>query len=296
MSEIVYKDQSIHEPSTLHQHPLETIPQGSQSDGVLNGHDHSDVNTGALAKSGIGILALMVFSFIVVWLMMDRMLQTVARNDAVPSHTFVERAPASVAWPIDPTDTPLQAPDEVPALMPDPETPMVELREQDKAKLKGFDYVKDEQGRNIGVTLPIERAMEKVVGELPSENLTSVKIEKVIGEPVAMGEIPYSKKVLKAEKLKEGNQSPRFMPSNTGSATSVSGSSTDNSAGGTTSMRTAPMNPKTASPSSSGNTMPAPMVGQSKTPTGQLNTRSKTGNSTDAKPNTQVGSMREKVN
>jgi len=289
MSEIVYKDQSIHEPSTLHQHPLETIPQGSQSDGVVNGHDHSDVNTGVLAKSAIGLLALMVFSLVIVWVTMDRMLHAIARSDTVPSHTFVERAPASSAWPIDPTDTPLQAPDEVPALMPDPETPMVELREQDQAKLKGFDYAKDEQGRNTGVTLPIERAMEKVVGQLPSENLTSVKIDKAIAEPVAIGEIPYNKKVLKAEQLKEGKQSPRFMPSNSQATASTPNSSS-------TSIRTSPMNPKSGAPSSSGNTMPTTTVGQPKTPTGQPNTRSKTGNSTDAKPNTQVGAMREKVN
>ena len=201
---------------------------------------------------------------------MDWMLDTIARNDSVPSRTFVERPPASAAWPIDATDTPLQAPDEVPALMPDPETPMVELREQDQAKLKGFDYVKDEQGRNTAVTLPIERAMDKVIGTLPSENLTSVKIDKANGEPVALGEIPYNKKVLKAERLKEGKQSPRFMPPNTGSATSTSGSSTGNAASGTTTMKTSPMNPKPGTPSSSAKTMGTTTVNQPKTSVGSV--------------------------
>lgn len=263
-SEVVYKDQSIHEPTTAHQHPIETIPQGSQSDGVLNGHDKSDVNSGALARSALGLLALIVFSLVSMWFMMNWMLVKIAVNDTVPSQTFVERAPARSAWPIEPTDTPLQAPNETPALMPDPETPMVELREQDDAKLKGLDYVKDEQGRTTGVTLPIERAMDLTIERgLPSDNLTSVKLEKPNGEVVALGEIPYNKKVLKAEELKRGKKPVNLAPKNAETAKTT--------------------------------TMSTP-VGQPKTLEGQPNTRSKMDTSTDKRPNTQVGAVREKVN
>ncbi len=210
MSEVVYKDQSIHEPTTAHQHPLETIPQGSQSDGVINGHDKSDVNSGALAKAGLGMVALIVFSLVSMWIMMDWMLKAIAKGDSVPSHTYVERPRAESAWPIHPTDTPLQEPGEVPALMPDPETPMVELHEQDQAKLKQYDNVKDDKGRDVAVTLPIERAMDLTVERgLPSDNLAKVNIGKADGEPVAIGEIPYHKKKLKEEELDEGKKPGR---------------------------------------------------------------------------------------
>ena len=279
-----------------HQHPLETIPQGSQSDGVLNGHDKSDVNSGALAWSAAGMMALIVFSLVSMWLMMDWMLDRIAKSDTLPSKTFVERAPATLAWPIDATDTPLQAPNEVPALMPDPETPMVELREQDDARLKGLDYAKDEAGRTTGVTLPIDRAMDLTIERgLPTDNLTSAKVDKAIGEPVAMGEIPYNKKVLKAEALKKGKQSPRFTPANVGAATTPTTNAGTTKSG---TMKTAPLNSKTGA--KAGTTVnqnaPTPSVVTPKTSTGQPNTRSKTGAAMDKKPNTQVGAMREGVN
>jgi len=296
-SEVVLKDQSIHEPTTAHQHPLETIPQGSQSDGVLNGHDKSDVHAGALAYSALGMFGIIIFSLVSMWLMMDWMLDTIAKSDTKPSRTFVERAPASVAWPIDPTDTPLQAPDEVPALMPDPETPMIELREKDEAALGGFDYAKDDAGRTTGVTLPIDRAMDITLERgLPTNNLTTAKVDKAIGEPIAMGAIPYNKKILKAEALKKGKQSPRFTPPNVGAATSPT-TSTKNSTTNSTTMKTTPLNSKGNSTNNPINkTAPTTSIGKPKTTTGQPNTRSKTGAAINEKPNTQVGAMREGVN
>ena len=206
MSEVVLKDHSIHEPSQAHVHPLETIPQGTQADGVLNGHDHRDVDTGILAKCFLGLVALIIFSFVVVWFVTIGMLDALARNETVPSNTYIERPALVSSWPTPPIDTRLDPPQGMPVLQPDPELPNVELREADEARLENYNWAKDDKGRTTGVTVPIDRAMELTRERgLPSDNRTQVAIQKPSGEPVEMGEIPFSYRYLRdQERAKNG--------------------------------------------------------------------------------------------
>lgn len=228
MSEVVLKDRSIHEPTMAHVHPLETIPQGTQADGVLNGHDQRDVDTGILAKCFLGLVALIAFSFAVTWVVTNGMLGALKKNDAVPSNSYVERAELEQAWPVKPIDTPLQAPSAMPVLQANPELPNVELREEDEAQLDNYNWAKDDKGRTIGVKVPVDRAMELTIQRgLPSENRAQVTIVKPSGDPVAMGEISPSHKFMRdseRSKLSGGAQvsaasqtrgvrSPKVLPS-----------------------------------------------------------------------------------
>ena len=198
MSEEVLKDHSIHEPTTAHIHPLETIPQGTQGDGVLNGHDQRDVDTGILAKCFLGLVALIVFSFAVTWVLTNGMLGALKKTDTVPSSSYVERADLEHAWPVKPIDTPLQSPDAMPVLQADPESPNVELREEDEAQLYNYNEAKDAQGRKVGYKIPVDRAIDLTLERgLPSDNRVQVTLPKPSGDPVAMGEISPSHKFMR---------------------------------------------------------------------------------------------------
>lgn len=204
MSEVVLKDESIHEPTTAHIHPLETIPQGTQADGVLNGHDQRDVDTGILAKCFLGLVALIAFSFGSMWIMTNSMLGSLQKGDSVPSSSYVERPALRSSWPVKPIDTPLDSPQEMPVLQADPEMPNVELREEDEALLENYNWAKDEKGRTTGVTLPVDRAIDLTVERgLPSDNRTQATVQEPTGEPAEMGAIPYSQKYMRDAERKK---------------------------------------------------------------------------------------------
>jgi hypothetical protein len=201
MSEVVINDHSIQEPTTAHLHPLESIPQGSQSEGVPFGHDHHDVNVSILGKSVIGLMALIVVSFIICWYVTHGIINALQKSDAVPSATYAERANLKASWPIPPIVSEVQEVGEAPDLQPDPEKPMVMLREQQEAQLYSNNWRKDEQGRKVGVSLNIERAMELTLERgLPS------------GEVVALGEVRPSETVMREENLKLQNKKATESP------------------------------------------------------------------------------------
>lgn len=207
MSEVVLKDHSIHEPSTAHIHPLETIPQGTQADGVLNGHDHHDVDTGILGKCFLGLVALIAFSFGSMWIMTNSMLGALSVNDSVPSSSYVERPALQSAWPAKPIDTPLDSPREMPVLQADPEMPNVELREEDEAQLENYNWAKDDKGRTVGVTLPVDRAIDLTIERgLPSDNRAKAVVDKPTGEPAEMGAISSSHRYMRDQERKAGKK------------------------------------------------------------------------------------------
>ena len=234
MSEIVLKDHSIHEPTMAHVHPLETIPQGSQSDGVLNGHDQHGVDTGILAKCVMGFVAMIVLSFVSMWVMTKGILGALKQTDTVPSSTYVERPALEHAWPVKRIDTPLQSPDVLPVLQADPELPNVELREEDEAQLNNYNWAKDDKGRTVGVKVPVERAMDLTIERgLPSDNRAQVALPKPSGDIVALGEISPSHRFIRdferrktasgprisAASQTQGVRSPKMLPAVTSSAT-----------------------------------------------------------------------------
>ncbi len=233
MSEVVLKDHSIQEPTTAHIHPLETIPQGTQSDGVLNGHDQRDANTSIVYKVAAGLIALIAFSFVTCWFVTNAMLNALKKSDTVPSNSYVERPRLESAWPVKQIDTPLQSPAAMPVLQANPELPNVELREEDEAQLYNYNEAKDAQGRKVGYKIPVDRAMDLTLERgLPSENRAQVALIPHGGDVAAMGEISPSHKFLRdAEhrKLKggaqvsaasqtEGVRSPKVLPSVTSPA------------------------------------------------------------------------------
>lgn len=203
MSEVVLNDHSIQEPTTAHMHPLESIPQGSQSEGVPFGHDHHDVNVSILGKSVIGLMALIAVSFVICWFFTLGIINYLQSNDAAPSATYAERPNLKASWPIPPIPSEVQAVDEVPALQPDPEKPMVMLREQQEGQLHSNNWRKDEQGRRVGVSLNIERAMELTLERgLPVEQKASPRVLPPTGDVVALGEIHPSETIMNEELLK----------------------------------------------------------------------------------------------
>lgn len=200
MSEIVTRDHSINEETVAHQHPLETIPQGSQEDGVLNGHDHSDANLDGILKIAAGLMALIVVSLIVSWLVMAPILNKLKAGDKMPSATFVERPTLQESWPTPPIQAELQPREEMPDLQPDPEKPLLMYRDQEDDLLYGTNWVKNEKGQRVAVSIPIEDAMKLTIERgLPAEDKAKVSVRRPTGHVAEMGAIPPSEKEL--EKL-----------------------------------------------------------------------------------------------
>lgn len=202
MSEVILTDQSFHEPSTAHLHPLESIPQGSQSEGVEFGHEHHDVEVSILGKSVIGLMVLIAGSFVICWFVVVAMINSFKKHDTLPSATYVERENLKASWPFPPVVAELQPVGEAPDLQPEPDKPMVMLREKQEGELHTYNWRKDEKGRQTGVTLEIDRAMELTLERgLPVEQKASPRILPPSGDVVALGEIPASEKIIRELKL-----------------------------------------------------------------------------------------------
>lgn len=208
MSEVVLKDHSIQEPTTAHQHPLETIPQGSQSDGVLNGHEHRDANVPVMYRAAAGLLAVVALSLVLSWAVMNSMLNSLSREDALPSATYAERANLESTWPNPAIEAELQPPAEAPDLQPDPEKPLLVLREQEYQRLNGTD----KNGQPIPGVLPIEDAMALTLQRgLPTQQRANVRVLPPTGHIAEMGSIPAGevkmKEAIQAAQKNGANQS-----------------------------------------------------------------------------------------
>jgi hypothetical protein len=71
MPNVHLADKSINEPTVMEQHPARTTPQGTQADGVLNGHEQRDVDFRALAGWFAG-LAVVIFGTFFLMIVMFR--------------------------------------------------------------------------------------------------------------------------------------------------------------------------------------------------------------------------------
>lgn len=191
MSEIYERDESIHEPTTAHMHPLETTPQGSQADGVEGQHEHRDVSFQALGKWFLGLFVGIIVSF---WLMVLFFHWAVSRSmsdDSQPSAMFAQREFLQRSWPDPRGESPLQKPHEVPILLPEPEEPNKNLRVYEDETLSTYNWAKDERGRKTGgVTLPIDRAMDLTLQRgLPADNKTELRPDPAQAEVVRPGNV-----------------------------------------------------------------------------------------------------------
>jgi hypothetical protein len=177
MSEIYQKDESIHEPTTAHMHPLETTPQGSQADSAEGQHEHRDVIFSALINWFVGLFAIIVVAFVLMWGFFNWAVAGTKANDEIPSAMFTQRDHVERSWPNPRDESPLQKVGEVPTLLAEPEEPMKELRAQENEDLENYGWAKDESGRKTGaVTIPIERAIDLTAKRgLPADNKTKLR-------------------------------------------------------------------------------------------------------------------------
>lgn len=190
MSEIYQKDESIHEPTTAHIHPLETTPQGSQADSAEGTHEHRDVSFSALGKWFTGLFIGVALSFVLMYWFFFWAVDLVKTNDETPSATFTQRDNLQRAWPDTREESPLEKPGDMPTLLPDPEAPMRKLQKQDEATLSTYNWVKNEKGQRTGaVSIPVDRAIELTAQRgLPSDNKTNLRPLPPTGEPVRLRE------------------------------------------------------------------------------------------------------------
>lgn len=204
MSEIVTRDHSISEETIAHHHLTETIPQGSQEDGVLNGHEHSDANMDGIFKVTAGLMALIAVSLVVSWVITTRTLNSLKAADKLPSATFAERPTLKESWPVPPMQAELQPRDEMPDLQPDPEKPLLMYREQEDAQLHGTNWVTNEKGQRVTVSIPIEDAMKLTLERgLPTDAKAKVTVRHSTGDVAEMGSIPASETELAKLQAKE---------------------------------------------------------------------------------------------
>jgi hypothetical protein len=175
MSEIYQVDQSVHEETVAHQHPLETTPQGSQADSAEGQHEHRDVSFGALGKWFIGLFIGIAASYVLMFFYFNAVVNAVSSHDKPPSATFRQREFVDRAWPDPKAASPLQGPNEMPIILQDPQAPMEKLRKYEDDELSSYGWAKDEKGhKNGNVTIPIDRAIELTAQRgLPSSSLST---------------------------------------------------------------------------------------------------------------------------
>jgi hypothetical protein len=123
------------------------------------------------------LFALIAGGFVVTWGFFNWAVAGTKSYDEIPSATFTERAYVKRSWPDPKSESPLQSPEEVPTLLPEPEEPMKKLRAQENEDLENYGWAKDESGKKTGaVTIPIDRAIELTAQRgLPSDNKTTLR-------------------------------------------------------------------------------------------------------------------------
>lgn len=166
MPEYTEIDESIHDNRIQEMASLEkTTPQGTQFDGVLNGHEHRDISVRSVTT-----WMWTLFSFVVImsmglaWLFFG-ILHAHERTDTIPSANFVSSiipAPMSrgarMTQDIE-ADHYLPTPTQTPTLMPDPHLPMLDLRKQENKEINSYGYIHNAQGKKVGLHIPVDDAM-----------------------------------------------------------------------------------------------------------------------------------------
>jgi len=105
-------------------------------------YEKSDVQSAKVVRAGVGILAIVVVFFALMW-MLQGVLLRFEQNAQVPRHPLAETLAR--------TEPPL------PRLQPNPRADLDALRAQEKAVLETYGWI--DKGRGI-VRIPIEQAIE----------------------------------------------------------------------------------------------------------------------------------------
>jgi len=165
MSEYTEIDHSISEHTVNELHLEKTTPQGTQFEGVLNGHEHRDISVRALTKWFIGLFCFVIaIAFGLAWMFFG-ILHYQEKKDTIPSANFVSTVkPAALSREArliegEEADRYLPTATQVPPLMPDPHQPMVVLRHQEDVEIGSYGYVNNAQGKKVGVHIPVDDAM-----------------------------------------------------------------------------------------------------------------------------------------
>lgn len=165
MPEYTEIDHSISDHMVTELHLDKTTPQGTQFEGVLNGHEHRDISVRIVSRWLFGLFCfVMVISMSLAGLFFG-ILHYESANDTVPSAIFktsIKLAPLSREARLtqnEEADRHLPTPTDSLTLMPDPHQPMLKLRKQEEAEVNGYGYVKDAKGKTTGIHIPVDDAI-----------------------------------------------------------------------------------------------------------------------------------------
>jgi hypothetical protein len=168
MPEYTQIDHSINEHTVSELHLAKTTPQGTQFEGVLNGHEHRDISVRSISKWFFGLFCFVIVASLgLVWTFFG-ILRYDAAKDEVPSALYkssIKPAPLSQAERLiegEKADAYLPTPTQPLALMPDPHQPMLKLREQENAEVSSYGYVEDAKGKKVGIHIPVQSNDPKV--------------------------------------------------------------------------------------------------------------------------------------
>lgn len=163
MPEYTEIDHSISNPTISELHLEKTTPQGTQFEGVLNGHEDRDINFRIVSRWFFGLFCfVMAVAGGLVWLFFG-LLHYEARDDQIPAaiyKTSVKPAPLSQgarliedekAGQYVPTTT------QAPPLMPDPHQALIKMRKQEDTEVNSYGFVKGSKGTKVHI--PIDSAM-----------------------------------------------------------------------------------------------------------------------------------------
>lgn len=165
MSEYTEIDHSISEHTVAEMHVEKTTPQGTQFEGVLNGHEHRDISVRAVAKWLVGLFCFVITVACGLAWMFFGILHHEQKSDTIPSANFVSSvklAPMSREARLiegEEADRYLPTTTQTPPLMPAPNQAMVALRHQEDNEVNSYGYVTDAQGKKVGVHIPVDDAM-----------------------------------------------------------------------------------------------------------------------------------------
>ena len=165
MPEYTEIDHSISDHTVLELHLDRTTPQGTQFEGVLNGHEHRDISVRSVLGWLFGLFCFVMFVSLSLGGLFFGILRQEYASDTVPSATFkspVVFAPLSREARLienETADKHLPAPTDALTLMPSPHQPMLELRKQENHEVSSYGYVKDANGQTAGIHIPVDHAM-----------------------------------------------------------------------------------------------------------------------------------------
>ena len=166
MSEYTEIDHSIGEHTVAELHVEKTTPQGTQFDGVINGHEHRDISVRSVSRWFLGLFCFVVLVVCILAGVFFGIVHDAAKSDTVPSANFkssIKLAPLSREAQLiesEKADNFLPSPTQPLTLMPDPHDPVLKLRQEEDAEVDSYGYVKNAGGKTVGIHIPIVDAMK----------------------------------------------------------------------------------------------------------------------------------------